>query len=35
MKYKDEFRVYVEMIDASIFNNELPVTAIDKNRWDI
>ena len=35
MKYKDEFRVYVEMIDASIYNNELPVTAIDKNRWDI
>lgn len=35
MKYKDEFRVYVEMIDASIYNNELPVTGIDKNRWDI
>ena len=35
MKYKDEFRVYVEMIDALIYNNELPVTGIDENRWDI
>jgi hypothetical protein len=35
MKYKDEVRVYVEMIDASIYNNELPVTGIDENRWDI
>ncbi len=31
----DSFRIHVEMIDASIFNNELPVTGIDKNRWDI
>lgn len=35
LKYRDEFRVYVEGIDASIFSNELPVTGIDKNRWDI
>ena len=35
MKYKDEVRVYVEMIDASIYKNELPVTGIDENRWDI
>ncbi|MFM9965165.1 MAG: alginate export family protein [Planctomycetaceae bacterium] len=35
LKYRDEFRVYIEGIDASIFNNELPVTGIDKNRWDI
>src|SRR5262249_9565282 len=35
LKYRDEFRVYVEMIDASIFNNELAVTGIDKNRWDL
>ncbi len=35
MKYRDEFRVYIEMIDASIYNNELVVTGIDKNRWDI
>lgn len=35
LKYRDEARVYVEMIDASIFGADLPVTAIDKNRWDI
>lgn len=34
-KVRDEFRVYVEMIDASIFDHELPVTGIDENRWDI
>lgn len=34
-KVRDEFRVYVEMIDASQFGEELPVTAIDVNRWDI
>ena len=35
LKYRDEFRVYVEGIDASIFGAELPITGIDKNRWDI
>jgi hypothetical protein len=35
LKYRDEFRVYVEGIDASIFDADLPVTGIDKNRWDI
>ena len=35
MKWGQDFRVYVEGIDASIHNNELPVTGIDKNRWDI
>lgn len=35
LKYRDEFRVYVEGIDASIFGADRPVTAIDKNRWDI
>lgn len=35
LKWGQDFRVYVEGIDASIFNNELAVTAIDKNRWDI
>ncbi len=34
-KVRDEFRIYVEMLDASIFNEELPVTAIDANRWNI
>jgi hypothetical protein len=34
-KVRDQFRVYVEMIDASIFDQELPVTGIDENRWDI
>ncbi len=35
LKWGQDFRVYVEGIDASIFNNELPVTGIDKNRWDV
>ena len=35
VKYRDEFRVYIEMIDASIFGADLPITGIDKNRWDI
>ncbi|MBC7820245.1 MAG: alginate export family protein [Planctomycetaceae bacterium] len=35
LKYRDQFRVYIEGIDASIYNNELAVTGIDKNRWDI
>lgn len=34
-RFSKSFRVYVEMIDASIFDNELPVTGIDKNRWDL
>lgn len=34
-KFSPQFRAYVEMIDASIFKNELPVTGIDKNRWDL
>lgn len=34
-KSGDRFRVYSEMIDASIFENELPATAIDLNRWNI
>ena len=37
LKYRDEARVYIEMIDASIFGVDAPalVTGIDKNRWDI
>lgn len=35
LKWGQDVRVYVEGIDASIFNNELVVTGIDKNRWDI
>jgi hypothetical protein len=35
VKASDEVRVYVEMLDASIFNQELPVTPIDLNRWNI
>lgn len=31
----DEFRLYVEMIDASMNRNPLPTTGIDVNRWDI
>ncbi|MGZ0168571.1 MAG: alginate export family protein [Planctomycetales bacterium] len=34
LKRGDEFTAYVEAIDASIFNEELPVTSIDKNRSD-
>jgi hypothetical protein len=34
-RFSPQFRAYVEMIDASIFKNELPVTGIDKNRWDL
>lgn len=33
--YSDLFRAYVEMIDASMFRNTLPVTGIDVNRWDL
>lgn len=35
LKWGSDFRVYVEGIDASIYNNELAVTGIDKNRWDV
>lgn len=35
LKYGSAFRVYCEMIDASMFNNELPVTGIDVNHWDL
>lgn len=35
LKHSDWVRVYVEMIDASIYNNDLPITGIDKNRWDL
>ena len=35
LKWDQDVRVYVEGIDASIDNNELAVTGIDKNRWDI
>ncbi|MEX2287337.1 MAG: alginate export family protein, partial [Planctomycetaceae bacterium] len=33
--YSESLRGYVEMIDASIFDEDLPITAIDKNRWDL
>ena len=35
LKVGDAFRVYAEMIDASMDNNPLPVTGIDVNRWDL
>ena len=35
LKWGQNARVYVEGIDASIFGNDLAVTGIDKNRWDI
>jgi hypothetical protein len=35
IKATDKVRVYVEMIDSSIFNQELPATGIDLNRWNI
>lgn len=37
LKYRDEVRAYIEMIDASIFGIDAPatITGIDKNRWDI
>ncbi len=31
----DRFRLYVEMLDASQFGEELPVTGIDVNRWNV
>ena len=33
--YNESLRGYVEMLDASIFNEELPATSIDLNRWNI
>lgn len=35
VKHGDWLRGYVEMIDASIFHNDLPPTGIDENRWDL
>lgn len=35
LKHSDWVRAYVEMIDASIYNEDLPVTGIDENRWDL
>jgi hypothetical protein len=35
LKYGDTLTGYVQAIDASIFNHELPVTAIDENRADL
>lgn len=35
LKHSDWVRIYVEMIDAEIFNNDLPATGIDRNRWDL
>lgn len=35
LKYSDDFRVYAEMIDASMGNNPLTTTGIDINRWDL
>lgn len=33
--YKDLVTVYAQAIDASTFGNELPILAIDENRWDM
>ena len=35
LKHSDWVRVYIEMIDASSTGNDLPVTGIDVNRWDL
>lgn len=35
LKHSDWVRVYIEMINADIYNNDLPVTGIDANHWDI
>jgi hypothetical protein len=35
LKRGEEFTAYVQAIDASIFNEELPVTGIDENRSDL
>lgn len=34
-KVGDRFRLYVEMLDASQFGEDLPVTGIDVNRWNL
>ena len=35
LKHSDWVRVYIEMIDASSTGNDLPITGIDVNRWDL
>ncbi|MEK6257514.1 MAG: alginate export family protein [Planctomycetota bacterium] len=35
LKHSDWVRVYIEMIDATITGNDLPVTGIDENHWDL
>lgn len=35
LKHSDWVRVYVEMINADIYNNDLPITGIDANHWDL
>ncbi len=35
IKQSDWIRAYVEMIDGSTFNNDLPQVGIDTNRWDL
>lgn len=35
VKNGDDFTAYVQAIDASIFNHELPITGIDQNRSDL
>lgn len=35
VKHSDWLRVYVEMINADIYNNDLPQTGIDANHWDL
>lgn len=35
LKHSDWVRVYVEMIDAGIYNNDLSTTGIDANHWDL
>lgn len=35
LKAGDNFRFYVEGIDAASFGEDLPVQAIDENRWDL
>lgn len=35
IKQSDWLRAYVEMMDGSTFNNDLPLIGIDVNRWDL
>lgn len=35
LTYKDTITGYIEGIDASTFNEELPILPIDENRWDM